>query len=120
MPPRRSSRRSTGVASSAAPLDTSVVDSVYSVDGNNLSISRAYSTFCEPSSLEDDPSRKFLKPKFVMPRNFFPGDDIDEDIPWIGETYSAFYPDKIYNGFHETTRSLCELPFRMYDFKQEK
>lgn len=72
-------------SSSRASQDISATDSALPEDENGLLVPQDYSTFFESSSLEFNRVCNHFKPMFVAPTNFFPGDDIDEDIPWIGE-----------------------------------
>ncbi|OQR76964.1 hypothetical protein BIW11_07431 [Tropilaelaps mercedesae] len=76
--------------------------SVLSNEQRDISISHAYSTFFESSTLDNNRAYNLLKPKFVAPTNFFPGDDLDQDIPWIGKisrTYSRKRRQKGNAGF---------------------
>lgn len=75
-------------SSSDVSHDESVINAVIIGNENDTSALYAGSTFFESSSLETNRDCNFFKPKFVMPTNFFPGDDIDEDIPWIGKNQS--------------------------------
>ncbi|XP_022686042.1 uncharacterized protein LOC111258776 isoform X3 [Varroa jacobsoni] len=68
------------------------VDHVF-LDDEDDSLPHAYSTFFETSTLDSNRGCNLLKPKFIEPTNFFPGDDIDEDVPWIALNRSSSITD---------------------------
>ncbi|XP_022655517.1 uncharacterized protein LOC111248059 [Varroa destructor] len=73
------------------------VDHVF-LDDEDDSLPHAYSTFFETSTLDSNRGCNLLKPKFIEPTNFFPGDDIDEDVPWIGKISRTYGRRKGQNG----------------------
>lgn len=79
------------------------VDHVF-LDDEDDSLPHAYSTFFETSTLDSNRGCNLLKPKFIEPTNFFPGDDIDEDVPWIGKNPMISY--SLYGRYHTAINGM--------------